>query len=269
MGSAKDKIIALFGTIVFHVAAILIMFFMNIFTKVTEEDTGVIVNLGQVTLSAGYFEPQGSQTVTMQTSQPAGTPSNATERMLTQDIEESVSIADPSNAENERRQREVAERAEQERIAAEQRRQQEAQRQLEQDIAQRVAGAGFGDANSDSQGSGTVAAGNEGSPFGNSNTGSNTGTGGLSGSFNLTGRVVRGGGLAQPSLKFDEGGKIVLDIVVDREGNVIQAEIGRGTNINSSSMRTDAINAAKRTKFNSIAGTNNQNGYITYQYILK
>jgi hypothetical protein len=47
------------------------------------------------------------------------------------------------------------------------------------------------------------------------------------------------------------------------------AEIGRGTNIDNASMRSSALDAAKRAKCNSITGTNNQTGTITYKYSLK
>lgn len=266
----NNKLIALIGTIVFHAAVFLLLFFTFIATTVPEEDTGVLVNFGYVELSAGFDEPKGNQSVAIQSASSAGATANPESKILTQDIEESVAIPNPSKADNERRLREEAARIESEKLAAEQRKQQEAQRQLEQDIAKRVAGAmGIGDANTENQGSGTIPAGNEGSPFGNSNTGPNTGVGGFGGSFNLTGRVIRGGGLAQPAGSFDESGKIVLDIVVDRNGNVIQADIARGTDINSLSMRSNAIDAAKRTKFSSIAGTNNQNGTITYRYLIK
>ena len=61
----------------------------------------------------------------------------------------------------------------------------------------------------------------------------------------------------------------MIDIGVDTKGNVIRADIGRGTTIDDASMRTKAIQAAKRNKFNEISGVNNQSGTITYRYKLK
>jgi TonB family protein len=66
-----------------------------------------------------------------------------------------------------------------------------------------------------------------------------------------------------------EEGRIVINITVDPKGNVISAEIGRGTNIDNGSLRQSALDAARRAKFNSIQGANNQSGTITYNYTLK
>ncbi|MDR0794979.1 MAG: TonB family protein [Tannerella sp.] len=276
----KNKLIALIGAIAFHLAIFLILLYSVITTLVAEEETGVLVNFGTVELSAGLYEPRGSTSASGQSdvSVPAVPPtrtstpprSRPAEEMITQDSEESIAIANQRRADEERRQREDAERRENERLAAEQRRQQEEQRKREQDIQNRVAGAfGIGNADADSQGSGTAGAGNEGSPFGNSDTGQNTGVGGFGGSFNLSGRSIRGGGLPRPDYTSKDEGVIVVNITVDPRGDVIMSEIGRGTNIDNASMRSSALEAAKRAKFNSIAGTNNQSGTITYRYTLK
>ena len=74
------------------------------------------------------------------------------------------------------------------------------------------------------------------------------------GSFNLNGRSIGAGGLPRPAYTIQEEGKIVINITVDPKGNVIFAEIGRGTNIDNASMRKSALDAAKRAKFNSISG---------------
>jgi len=277
----KNKLVALIGTIAFHLVIFLILFFIVLKAIVPEEDTGILVNFGTVELSTGLYEPRGNpnagaETVSVppqETAPPVRTTPptrTSTEDVITQDSEESIAVANQRRADEERRQREAAEQRERERIAAEQRRQQEEQRQREQAIQDRVAGAfGIGNTDSDSQGSGATGTGNEGSPFGNSDTGPNVGVGGFGGSFNLSGRSIRGGGLSQPSGTFDETGTIVVNITVDPKGDVIMAEIGRGTNITDASMRASALEAAKRAKFNSITGANNQSGTITYRYSLR
>jgi TonB family protein len=108
---------------------------------------------------------------------------------------------------------------------------------------------------------------NQGNPFGNSDSGTNEGIGGT-GTFSLSGRTLRDGGLHRPAYSALEEGRIVLNITVDPLGNVIFAEIGKGTNIDNASMRKSAIDAAKKSKFNKIKGTDNQNGTITYIYRL-
>jgi TonB family protein len=94
---------------------------------------------------------------------------------------------------------------------------------------------------------------------------SNNASGGY-GSFNLNGRSVGSGGLPRPSYSGMEEGRIVINITVDPNGNVIKAEIGRGTSIDTPSMRKSALDAARRAKFNKIQGDNNQIGTITYNY---
>jgi len=275
----KDKLIALVGTIAFHLVIFLILFFTILTTMVPVEEEGILVNFGTVDLSAGLFEPRGNTTSVGQDpvsvpevppvrTAPTRTPPS--EELITQQNEESAAVANQRRADEERQQREDAERRERERLENEQRRAQEEQRQREQDIQNRVAGAfGIGNADGDSQGSGTVAAGNEGSPFGNSDRGPNTGVGGIGGSFNLSGRTLRGGGLPQPAYTIQEEGTIVVNITVDPKGDVIMAEIGRGTNIDNAAMRAVTLEAARRAKFSGITGTNNQSGTITYRFSLK
>ena len=145
----------------------------------------------------------------------------------------------------------------------------EERRKKEQAISNKVAGAfGIGSQEGNSQGDTGSGTGNQGSPFGNSDHGANEGVGGY-GSFNLNGRSIGAGGLPRPAYTIQEEGRIVINITVDPKGNVIFAEIGKGTNIDNGSMRKSALDAAKRAKFNSISGANNQSGTITYLYKLK
>ena len=270
----KNETVALIGTIAFHLVIFLILFFTVLATIVPEEEGGILVNFGNVDLSTGLFEPRGGTTstenvVSIPEAPPVRTPPTQAsgEEVITQDTEETIALANQRRAEEERRQREEAERRERERQEAEQRRLAEEQRRSEQAIQDRVAGAfGIGNTDSESQGSGTTGTGNEGSPFGNSDTGPNVGVGGFGGSFNLSGRSLRTGGLPRPEDRIAEAGTIVINITVDPRGDVISAEIGRGTNIDNPIMRESARDAARRAKFNSIQGTNNQSGTITYRY---
>ncbi|WP_233587543.1 energy transducer TonB [Parabacteroides sp. AF18-52] len=136
-------------------------------------------------------------------------------------------------------------------------------------INNRIAGAfGIGGTESNSQENIDHVTGNQGSPFGNSDHETNENVGGY-GSLNLNGRSIGAGGLPRPAYTILKEGKIIINITVDPKGNVIFAEIGRGTNIDNASMRKSALDAAKRAKFNSISGANNQSGTITYVYKLK
>ena len=75
--------------------------------------------------------------------------------------------------------------------------------------------------------------------------------------------------MPRPAYSIQEEGKIVIDITVDSNGNVILAAIGKGTNIDNTTMRQSALDAAKKAKFNVISGSKTQSGTITYRYSLK
>ena len=86
-------------------------------------------------------------------------------------------------------------------------------------------------------------------------------------SFSLAGRSLSE--LPRPTVSIQEEGNIVVDITVNTDGNVISAAIGKGTTINDVRVRESALEAAKKAKFNSISGTVNQSGTITYRYSLR
>ncbi|MDR1382145.1 MAG: energy transducer TonB [Tannerella sp.] len=267
----KNDRSALAGTVLFHLAVFLLLLCLAPLRTVMPEDGGVLVNFGNLNMAAGVFEPRG-QRAPVSTPVPEVTPPKTTRpvpppraEMITQDEEETVTLTD--RKEEERKKREEAERKkrEEERLAEQRRR--EEQRRQSQAIQNQVAGAfGSGNADGGSQGDAPAGTGNQGNPFGNSDSGANEGAGGNGTFFDLNGRSIGAGGLPRPSYTGQEEGRIVISITVDPKGNVIMAEIGRGTNIVDGTMRSAALGAAKRAKFNSIVGTNNQSGTITYHY---
>ncbi len=272
----KDDLYSLLGSVGFHLLILLVLSLTILSTVVPEEDSGVLVNFGNVDEAAGTFEPlnTGQEPMEETTPPPPPTPAveTAKEELVTQDVEESVALAEAKKKKEEQRKKEEAIKREQDRIQKEKLEQQrlaDAQRQKELAIKNKVAGAfGAGSAAGSSQGSGETGSGNQGSPFGNSDHGANDGVGG-SGSYSLNGRSIGAGGLPRPAYTIQEEGRIVINITVDPKGNVIFAEIGKGTNIDNTSMRRSALEAARRAKFNSISGSNNQSGSITYRYSLR
>jgi TonB family protein len=240
-------------SIAIHLVILLILGFTLLRTVVPEEEGGVLVNFGNVDAAAGTFEPLYTGGIPQQQEPYVRQPQAEREDLLTQDIEESYAI-------EEARQREERRIEEQQRL--------EERRRRENAINDRVAGAfGSGSDAAGSQGDAETGTGNQGNPFGNSEGGLNEGIGGQ-GSFNLNGRSIGSGGLPRPDYNVQEEGRIVINIIVDPRGDVISAEIGRGTNMVNASLRQSALNAARRAKFNSITGSNNQSGTITYNYRL-
>ena len=280
----KDDIYSLIGTLAFHGALLALLWFTVLRTEVPDEEGGILVNFGNVDAAAGLFEPKYTgveppqETTTPPPPEPEPQVETPKQEMITQDLEESVNLEQEAKKKaEERRKREEAEKkrkeeAEKERIRkeeAEKKRLAEEQRKKEQAISNKVAGAfGIGNAQGNSQGDAASGTGNQGSPFGNSDHGANEGVGGY-GSFNLNGRSIGAGGLPRPAYTIQEEGRIVVNITVDPKGNVIFAEVGRGTNIDNASMRKSALEAARKAKFNQISGANNQSGTITYVYKFK
>ena len=280
----KDDIYGIVGSVAFHLFILLILGFTVLKTVVPDEDGGILVNFGNVNAAAGTFEPKytGQEPPQETTTPPPPVPEPKVETpkedLVTQEIEESVAIEEAKKKKEKEEQRKKEEEkkrkeeAEKERIRkeeAEKKRLAEERRKKEQAISNKVAGAfGIGSQEGNSQGDAGSGTGNQGSPFGNSDHGANEGVGGY-GSFNLNGRSIGAGGLPRPAYTIQEEGRIVINITVDPKGNVIFAEIGKGTNIDNGSMRKSALDAAKRAKFNSISGANNQSVTITYLYKLK
>ena len=72
--------------------------------------------------------------------------------------------------------------------------------------------------------------------------------------------------MPKPSSDFNQQGKVVVNIRVDKEGNVVLASIGDGTNISDSYTQQLALEAARKAKFT--AGEREQVGSITYNFKL-
>ena len=66
----------------------------------------------------------------------------------------------------------------------------------------------------------------------------------------------------------DEG-KVVVTITVNPAGQVIATSINRQTNTVNPALRKAAEDAAKKARFNTVSGLNNQTGTITYYFNLK
>ena len=182
-----------------------------------------------------YATPQPSRT----SSQP----------LQTQSIEQSRRLEETRRAEAEAKAR-----AEAERRAREEAARRETQRQ---EIGHSVAGAfGRQSGAAGSQGTASSGTGNQGNPNGSA------------GSYALTGRTIvsNGGILARPSTSRAIDGVVRVRIVVDGSGRVIQATVAQGTNIADTSIRNAALAAARATRFNSVAGADDQEGLITYRF---
>lgn len=101
-----------------------------------------------------------------------------------------------------------------------------------------------------------------------SGNGTGTGTGNGPGiSFKLDGRGSTS--LPKPAYTSEKSGRVVVDIQVDQQGNVVRAKAGgRGTTVQDSELFRQAESAARRAKFKpSATAPEVQIGTITYNFI--
>lgn len=245
----KSELYASVGTVVVCgiVLAILLLFGFSISKK--DIDEGLMVSFGEEIEGFGQSELVAPPTAVAPVVPPVSTPKN--EDLMTQDDESVVLAAKEKEKKRkeEERQRLLEEqrRQEQQRIATEN------QRKIDQ--AKAAAGA-FG--KSPGAGSGnTTGDAMQGNPAGSGSSGGH--------SWSLAGRDVMGD-LPQPDYNTkNEGGRIVVNIRVDRAGNVTDVYIDpRGTNIAEKELRDATLAAAKRAKFT--AGNNVATGTITYNF---
>lgn len=283
----KEKGIAITGTILVHVFILCILILLTLSTKpneYTEEMLGVPVMFGNVSDAFGNEEPlglginKGSETETTSpniveeplpmaeaTSEIASKPrSNAEETLATQNTEETIAIREAARIEKEEKAKEAEEqrvKAEKELIAR-----QEAEKKAK--LNQQMAGL-FGNGDKNNQGSRgeTTGTGTQGVPTGNASYGATSGIGGW-GTFELEGRNLGKGGLVKPKYEVNDYGTVVVDILVDPQGNVLEAVIGRGGGTTSATLINEALKAAKKTKFNEVNSVVNQRGSITYRFEL-
>ena len=284
---AKDRIIAIAGTAGIHLL-ILVLLLVYVITpssdhRWSEPLEGIPVMFGNVADAFGDNEPLGrgnnaqqdnsitseaapNEVVTAEQQTASTIPSPDENAVVTQNFEETVAIEAQKKAEEEKRKQEaiIAERERVEKAEAERKAALEAQQK--QNINNQMAGL-FGNAVGDGSRGNTSGTGTQGVPTGNASYGKESGIGGW-GSYDLGGRGVGRGGLVKPSYTANDYGTVVVDIIVDPQGNVLEANLGRGTNTPSTALKNEALRAARRTKFNPVTKPGNQKGTITYKFNL-
>lgn len=84
----------------------------------------------------------------------------------------------------------------------------------------------------------------------------------------LSTREMIKGTFKKPNFDVDDKGIVVVDIIVDPKGDVIETSIGKGTTTNNASLRSESLKAAKKIKYNKIDSNENQQGSVTYHFHL-
>ena len=283
--SEKGKGLA--GTIIFHTVLFLLLIMVSFSVPPPPEtEEGIVVNFGTDETGMGMIEPSPPARQE-EASPPANNNSRVAEEepLLTQDDEEAPEVKkiDP-DAERRKREKIDADRklraeAEAERIrkaeAEKERKRIEAEQQRQADIINRTknALANSKNAGTSSTSEGTAGGkGNQGSITGSVDSkvrGEGSGTGDKGVSYNLGGR--RSQSLPSPKYEYQEEGKVVVEVSVDRSGNVIQAVAGiKGSTTLVEYFLKVAKDAAMQAKFEAKPDAPViQKGTITYNFILK
>ena len=292
----KNKITGLVGTLVLHTILLILLFLIAIRTPKAQEEGGVPVMLGEVPASQGNADPYTltdvdiweEPEIPMEVAQPEPVLEIETKtEKITQEEEPTVAVPkkeekpkpkpkketvkkQPVKAKEQpvkpKEKTEAEKKAEAERLAAEKKKAEE--KAAAEAAAKRVAGAFGKGTQIGNKGTGTTGSGIEGSPTGNAAEGKSTGVGGY-GTFDLNGRSLGSGGLPRPIYNVQDEGRVVVTITVNPAGEVISTSINKRTNTVNAALRKAAEEAARKARFNSVDGVNNQTGTITYYFKLK
>lgn len=283
----KSNYVGMAGALLIHLLIVVLLLLISFRMPERQEESGIPVMLGEMPDAEGDADPNQLTEVDIlpDTNPEVSTPNNVPEppveqKIITQEQEETVAMkpqkkpvekkpikkektAEQIAAEQKRQAKAAA--AERERLAKEQA--EKERRAAAEATAKRVSGA-FGKGTQMGNKGTTSGNGVQGVPTGNSSTGAMSGSAGY-GTFDLGGRSIGTGGLPRPAYNVQDEGRVVVSIVVNPSGQVISTRIHPQTNTVNASLRRAAEEAARKARFNSVEGTNNQSGTITYHFKLK
>ena len=244
----KDKGIAIVGTIVVHALAVLVLLLMAFKTPLPlPGEEGVEVDLGMMDQGMGNIQPE--KPAIPMAAQPKQEQSQTKEDIVTQNDEEAPAIEKPKTT-----------KPKQEKPAEEPKPQ----------VNSRAIYKGSNNPQAGGSEGITGQPGDQGKPNGlagvrkyDGNGGKGNGTG-----YDLGGRGAKS--LHRPNDDFSEEGNVVVDIWVNRAGQVVRAEVAqKGTTIINSEMRQKAKQAALRSTFQSDPDApEEQHGTITYTFVI-
>lgn len=258
MKTNESRITGIIGTLAVHALVIALLLLIVLRAPEHQDDeSGMEVALGDVRVAKGSapayrYTPveavQPEVTPTPKAIENTAPPVKA-EPLITQHDEESAPV-------------ETAEQIEARKKA-------EAEKKAAETAAAQMANA-FGKS-SQMEAKGTAEAseiGTQGAAEGNPTAQSASGNG-IQGSWDLGGRSLVGS-LPTPTENVQNEGRVVVNITVNAQGEVIGTSINVSrTNTSDANLRNAAERAAKRARFNNIGGGENQVGTIVYYFKLR
>lgn len=260
----KDRIIAGLGTLIFHVLMMLILLLFAFRTPLPlPGEEGVEVDLGMYNQGMGKIQPVKPEAPPAPTPTPQPKHADNKDDLVTQDDDESIALK-----ENKGKKETDDDKKTEKNDKAEEKPVEEPKPVEKQQVNQRAIYKGKSDSQNGSSEGITGQPGDQGSPNGLTNINRYDGQGGKGNgpSYSLGGRGVKSFGSLPDDVR--EEGNVVVAITVDKNGNVIKAEITKGTTITNSVMKDNAKKAALNSKFSSDPNAPDlQKGTITYTFV--
>lgn len=288
-----SKIAGIIGTLLLHILLLLFLWWYNLSLPPQQEEGGVPVMLGNTEMAQGDADPYTMTEVDVLPQPEAEVPEEmpvspepeVKQPLITQHEESPVKVKKeepkkeaPKKKEEKKveKKKETPKEVKQEKPKEQPKEKTDAEKRAEAEKAaaaaasSKIAGAFGKGSKMGSKGDGQSGIGIQGSPTGNSDTGKATGVG-VSGEYELgNDRKVGPGGLPKPIYNVQDEGRVVVTIVVDPQGHVVSTDImHKRTNTMSPQLRKAAEDAARKARFETISGVDNQSGTITYYFKLK
>ncbi len=258
----KDRVRAIAGTVIFHAVLLMLFLFFGLTPPPMPQERGVLVAPGYNEEGRGDRQPLSA--APPETTPAPATPDTEPEQVVTQDTEESVALPDVAEETHTEQEDVDTERPDPLPYTED-----GAEEEPEPQPDPRAMFPGQDQQSTDRQEGGeTDETGDEGSPDGAIDADETEQEGGEQGvDYSLKGRDANL--LPRPDYTTTAEGKVVVRIVVDREGLVIRADAGaRGTTTPDATLHRLAEDAAKRARFNrSPNASEEQTGTITYIFI--
>ena len=258
------------GTILFHGMLFILLLYLAFRTPLPlPAEQGILVDFGNSNTGFGNFEPRMSDPAPVQTQPTPPQTSRQSEQILTQDVEETVAVPSRTNERPAERQSNTP--PAETRVTSTETPPVEQPKPVERTVDARAMYPGRGDPSSTATSQGEAGGqGNQGVPTGAPDVHVYGQGGDAAG--NKWGLANRGlvGRLPLPAYNVQEDGTVVVEITVDKNGNVTQARPGvRGTTTLNKTLWDAAERAARQAKFTTNPNVVEQTGMITYIFKLQ
>ena len=244
----KYRGVAILGTIMVHALAVLVLFLMAFRTPLPlPGEEGVEVDLGMMDQGMGNLQPE--KPAIPMAAQPPQEQNKSEEDIVTQNDDEAPALEKPKVTKPK---------------------QDKPVEQPQPKVDSRALFKGSSDPQAGGSEGETGQPGDQGKPNGLAGIKKYDGNGGKGNGpgYDLGGRGAKS--LHRPDDDFSEECTVVVDIWVNRSGQVVRADVAtKGTTTINSTMRQKAVQAAKRSSF--VADPNapeEQHGTITYTFVI-